>query len=415
MRQAVVFGAGAIGLGLLGDMLNRSGYSTKFVDVDDKIVSALHNQHSYSFNIVGPRTKVTKVTRVDAMGYSDRTVLDDTITDVDVVFTATTENALPSIAKAIAGGLVKRAKKREPLNIVSCENLLDTANLLRGYITRELADIKSNSDSHRIIDDAGFANTVISKMCKKSETPETSSSEPVCEGFNVFVEVEPEGNLMIDRTAMKGEKTDFQGSYLLDRARFEAECNRKTFAHNGGHALLAYLGALKGYSYIRESGLDDGIRAVFFKAIGEEMGQSLTSRYLEYFSSSDYKEYVNNIFSRMISPYLKDTVDRGTRSSIKKIGGQDARLVRAARFAVEQGVTPYYFCLSIAAALLLNKIGKSELDDALRNICNLDTTKDHKLTILFNRAYETLTNWQKLDFPNIEQYFKKSDYAAPLT
>ncbi len=415
MRQAVVFGAGAIGLGLLGDVLNRSGYCTKFVDVDDRIVSALHNQHTYSFNIVGPRTKVVKVTHVDTMGYSDKTVLENAVAEADVVFTATTENALPSIAKAVAGGLVKRAKNREPLNIVSCENLLDTANLLRSYVTRELVDAKLNGDSHCVVDDTGFANTVISKMCKKSETPETSSSTPVCEGLKVFIEVEPEGDLMINRSAMKGEEMDFQGSYLLDKARFGAECNRKTFAHNGGHALLAYLGALKGYSHIRESGLDDGIRSVFYKAISEEMRQSLTSRYPEYFSSSDFGEYVNNIFSRMISPYLKDTVERGIRSSIKKIGGYDARLVRAARFSVEQGVTPRYFCLTIAAALLLNKIRSPELDDALRNICNLEPEKDYELMALISRAYEKLTTWQNLNFPNLKQYLDESDYAAPLT
>jgi len=349
------------------------------------------------------------------MGYSDKTVLENAVAEADVVFTATTENALPSIAKAVAGGLVKRAKNREPLNIVSCENLLDTANLLRSYVTRELVDAKLNGDSHCVVDDTGFANTVISKMCKKSETPETSSSTPVCEGLKVFIEVEPEGDLMINRSAMKGEEMDFQGSYLLDKARFGAECNRKTFAHNGGHALLAYLGALKGYSHIRESGLDDGIRSVFYKAISEEMRQSLTSRYPEYFSSSDFGEYVNNIFSRMISPYLKDTVERGIRSSIKKIGGYDARLVRAARFSVEQGVTPRYFCLTIAAALLLNKIRSPELDDALRNICNLEPEKDYELMALISRAYEKLTTWQNLNFPNLKQYLDESDYAAPLT
>jgi mannitol-1-phosphate 5-dehydrogenase len=415
MRQALVFGAGAIGLGLLGGVLLRSGYCTKYVDVDDRIVSALHNQRCYSFNVVGPRTKVVEVAHVDAVGYSDRTALDNAVTDADVVFTATTENALPPIAKAIAGGLVKRAKNWRPLNIVSCENLQDTASLLKGYVTRELADTKMDGDSRRVIDDTGFANTIISKMCKKSETPEACSSEPVCEGLDVFVEVEPEGDFMIDQTAMKGEELGFKGPRLLDKARFSAECNRKTFAHNGGHALLAYLGALKGFIYIRESGLDNGIKVVFYRAIGEEMGRSLTSRYPEYFSSSGFGEYVDNIFIRMVSPYLKDTVDRGTRSSIKKISGNDARLTRAARFSVEQGVTPRYFCLTIAAALLLNRIGRSELSDALRNICNLDPIKDFGLMTLISKAYETLTGWQKLNFPDLKQFLDESDYETPLT
>jgi len=361
MRQAVVFGAGAIGLGLLGDLLSKSCYETTFVDIDEKIVSALHTHRSYRFNMVGSTPDIITVPHVDGLISTDETALAQAIARSEVIFTAAGGDALASIARVLAQGLVKRMDEWRPTNIVCSENLRDPAALLKAHVLRELSELALGDGAcNVVIGDIGFANTIISKMCKRSENCEAPSlCQPVAEGLNTVIEVERGGELLIDQAALVDPMLELAGAELLGPAEFAAERDKKTFAHNGGHAFLSYLGALKGYSYVRESGMDDGIRRVYHQAIVDEIGEALIRKYPDFLSRKKFGEYVDDVFSRMISPFLNDTIKRGVRSSIRKIGGHDARLTRAAKVAVEQGITPYAFCLVIAAALIMNNIGKA--------------------------------------------------------
>jgi len=406
MLQAIVFGAGAMGLGLLGDVLSRSKYAVRYVDIDERIVSTLHTHGRYRFNVVGPEPKVVTVEKVDGLSYANEPAITGAISGSDVVFTATGEAALPLIARTLAKGLVERMKRWRPINVVCCENLYDAAALLRGYVIEELSRLPWAQDDYKAkIEDVGYANAMISKMCKKTEyNPMTPSHQAIVEGSNVVIEVEAEGEIVTEREALVEPGMELVETLFLDSGKFEAERDKKVFAHNGGHALLAYLGALKNYSYIRESGMDNEIKAVFYRAIVDEIGKALIRRYPNYLNYNQFREYVNNLFSRMISPYLNDTVERGIRSSLKKIGGHDARLTRAARFSLEQGVTPQFFCVTIAAALIINNVETPELDRALLELCNLSPDKDSELISLITHAYETLTDWQKLKFPILKSH-----------
>jgi mannitol-1-phosphate 5-dehydrogenase len=408
----VVFGAGAIGLGLLGDILSKSNYEIKFVDVNERIISALHAYRSYQFNIVGPKPRAITVMHVDGLTYADKGVIKKAIADSEVVFTATGEDALSSIACVLAEGLIERTKRWRPLNVVCCENLHDSATLLKDHVMRRLGEFGSDIDACKVAEEVGFANTIVDKMCK-SETHQTVSSyEPITKGLDATIEVEQEGELTISQAALTEPEMKLVGVKYLDSTRFEAERNKKTFAHNGGHALLAYFGALKGHDYIRESGMDAGIKSVFYRAIANEIGKALVRKYPSYFGSEQFGEYVNNIFFRMVDPYFSDTIERGMRSSIRKIGGHDARLTRAAKFSIEQGIIPYNFCLIIAAALMLNHIQAAEIEHTLLQVCGIDPNKDPELATIIARAYETLKDWQRLRFPILSLYLDQAGYYA---
>ena len=56
---------------------------------------------------------------------------------------------------------------------------------------------------------------------------------------------------------------------MVPFAPFDFFIRRKLFMHNMSHALTAYLGAQKGYTYIWEAASDPEIRAVAESALSE--------------------------------------------------------------------------------------------------------------------------------------------------
>ncbi|MBT7161496.1 MAG: mannitol-1-phosphate 5-dehydrogenase, partial [Victivallales bacterium] len=46
-RNAVIFGAGNIGRGFIGQLFCESGYAVTFVDVDDELIQALNDRAEY--------------------------------------------------------------------------------------------------------------------------------------------------------------------------------------------------------------------------------------------------------------------------------------------------------------------------------------------------------------------------------
>jgi mannitol-1-phosphate 5-dehydrogenase len=50
--KALMFGAGNIGRGFLGQLLSESGYEVVFVDIDARIIAALNEQGSYRIRLV---------------------------------------------------------------------------------------------------------------------------------------------------------------------------------------------------------------------------------------------------------------------------------------------------------------------------------------------------------------------------
>lgn len=112
-KEAVIFGAGNIGRGFLGDLLNQSGYHTTFVDVDKHKIKLINQEKAYPLVVVSSDSKLEQmVNNVSAVSFDDTDKVTAAIVNADVILTAVGKGALSYVANSLAKGLIERVKQR---------------------------------------------------------------------------------------------------------------------------------------------------------------------------------------------------------------------------------------------------------------------------------------------------------------
>ncbi|MCK4401908.1 mannitol dehydrogenase, partial [bacterium] len=242
MKKAVQFGAGNIGRGFIGQLLFQSGYETTFIDVNDKVISAINLEGSYTINIVGENPSSLKVRNIRAINARDTKAAASELVSADIAVTAVGNSVLEKIAPLVANGLVERKKQNidKPLNIIICENLLDAGRIFRKYVMESLDKTMWDYAEKNL----GLVESVVSRMVPVVPR-DISEKDPL------YVAVEEYCTLPVDKKGFIGEIPDINGMVPYeDIAAYE---ERKIYTHNAGHSICAYLGYQKGYEFIWEA------------------------------------------------------------------------------------------------------------------------------------------------------------------
>ena len=137
-----MYGAGNIGRGFIGKVFSESGYDVCFVDVYKPVVDRLNIDKQYPVKIVSnEKQEEIIVKNVRAVNGIDIDAVALEILDADIMATAVGVNVLGRIVKPICEGLKKRHEhKKNPLNVIICENLIDADKYLRGLIEAEMGE-----------------------------------------------------------------------------------------------------------------------------------------------------------------------------------------------------------------------------------------------------------------------------------
>jgi len=135
-KDAVIFGAGNIGRGFIGQLFCESGYRVTFVDIDREIVEALNARGHYRLEAVFNETvESTDVGPVRAVLGTDTKAVARAVAEAAVGATAVGAGALQYIASPIATGIAARAERgAPPFNIIICENLKGAAAITRQLV-----------------------------------------------------------------------------------------------------------------------------------------------------------------------------------------------------------------------------------------------------------------------------------------
>ncbi|NND01197.1 MAG: mannitol-1-phosphate 5-dehydrogenase, partial [Acidimicrobiia bacterium] len=146
--KAVVFGAGNIGRGLVGEALADSGYTLTYVDADPGIVELLDARGQ--FDVVS--SEATKTVAIDGIiNAMDEDSVRAAIADADLVATAVGAPILKIVAPVIGAGLLDN--QRDNVNVIACENLHPNSGALRQHVI----DAAGEEAAAR----AGFPNVVV--------------------------------------------------------------------------------------------------------------------------------------------------------------------------------------------------------------------------------------------------------------
>lgn len=358
MKQAVQFGAGNIGRGFMGQLFFEAGYKTTFIEAVKDLAKALAEVKSYPLKILDAYSKQEldiRIENIDALHISEEEQAASAISVADVIGTAVGVKYLPSIAPLLAKGLVVR-KQRDggPVDIYLCENILDAAEQLETAVKGEL---DSEEERNWVEEHVGFVGTTVARMVPVID-PALREEEPL------LVVADSYHKLPYNGAAAKAAQPPIEGMYPV--SNFKAEVERKLFVYNLGHAGLAYLGYLKGFTYVHETVADRESFPIFSAAL-DESSQALLSLYPEDLDLEHHRELREDINVRYGNPMLKDTIKRVGRDPVRKLKPGD-RITGSINLCLQHGVFPRNIARVCAAALRYNEESDPEAQGLQRMI-----------------------------------------------
>jgi mannitol-1-phosphate 5-dehydrogenase len=385
-KSALMFGAGNVGRGFLGQLFSESGYDVVFVDIDEPLIAALNTRRGYTIRLVEDDwTGEVTVAPVRALHAEETDAVARALAEADLAATAVGVRALPHIAPLVAAGVARRAEEGvpAPLNIIVCENLKDAAATFRRMVDEHLpAAHQAYLQTH-----VGFVDTVIGRMVPPP-TPQMQTQDPS------LIVVEPYKELPVDRRGFAGPIPDIVGLEPTDN--FALYTARKLYIHNCGHAMLGYLGHLRGHAFGTQALEDAAIRPLFERALAESKHGIAAAHGAD---PAWLEAHIGDVTRRLANHALGDTIFRLARDPLRKLGPED-RLVGAARLVEKAEGTPEALSWGIAggycfddpddplAVTLQQRIAAEGLAAVLADVSGVEP--DEPLAALVRERYRRL-------------------------
>ena len=377
--KALVFGAGKIARGFVGQLLELSGWETTFVDINRDLVQALNEKGTYTVHILGDPSLNTDVTHYWAIALDDEAAIRQTLGEADLAFTSVGGKNLESVGAVIAAAW-KGVTRKKPLNFITCENWKDAGKVLENGIVKNLdgAD-KAYFEEHVAVSEGVIMRT----------GAEPSADQKAQEPLGVWVQNFWE--LPVNRDTFKGELPEVKGVYLMEH--FGHFLEQKMYTNNTSNAVIAYNGYLYGYEILPEAAVSPQIAPLL-----DEVYPEINAALVAELGVDPEKQaaLAKKARAKYSDPELVDRIIRNAKDPIRKLGPQD-RLIAPAHMALKHGIDPKVIIRTIAAALYydeltdesaveLKRLRETEgIPYILKNICKLDEKE-----VLYTRILEAV-------------------------
>jgi mannitol-1-phosphate 5-dehydrogenase len=416
----VGFGFGPIQAGLFVKEAFDSGNFSRIAvaEIDAELVEAVRaNNGSYFVNVAkSDGLEVIKIDDIEIYNpneQKDRGILLDALSHSTEIVTSlpsieSYDNIDAGVASLLAKGLENSSS---PATIVyAAEN--------NNYAAQILEEKVNSKTTEPIEHHVQYLNTVIGKMSQVvTETEEIQRKKltPVAPGIKRAFLVEEFSKILVTKCEIKDFKPAIE--VFIEKKDLLPFEEAKLYGHNAIHALLAYLGAYKGYTTMEELREDKKIMRIARDAFINESGASLIKKHSQVndvlFTESGYLAYAEDLLERMMNPHLGDTIERAGRDIKRKLGLQD-RIFGTMRLALEGGIEPANMALGAAAGIIallkepqevsnlpkhlsyetFGKPGREQLKEILELVWNGDSTKYRdRLIALTENAFTRLKDF----------------------
>jgi mannitol-1-phosphate 5-dehydrogenase len=382
-KLAVQFGAGNIGRGLMGQLLREAGFTIVFVDANASLVDQLNDRDSYPLRLLDAYSKSMHeltIAGFTALEAGNESSIGEAIASAHVVATAVGVANLDAIAPILAAGLCRRFRQNaEALDVYLCENVLGAAQLLSEKVMARLdGPARAWAQTH-----VGFVGTSVARIVGGAGA--RSSRDDA-----LLVIADAHRDIPYDGPGSRAGELNIDGLHPV--RNFKAEVERKIFTHNIGHAALAYLGYLRGHTYIHETFQDESVRSVFDGAL-DETTEALLRRYPDDLDRQEHMEIRKDVRVRFGNPLLKDDITRVAKDPLRKLG-RDDRIVGAAALCRSQGIILRHIAMVCAAALSYNcpqdagamqlqaMIQEQGIEDTLRQVSGVEPGSEFECEVV---------------------------------
>lgn len=332
MKRAVMIGAGQIGRGFIGMLLEQAGYHVVFADLNMEVIDDINTRHEYTVHLVDTQCVNTRVSNISAMSSLDPHLIGE-YEQCQLVCTAVGLTALPKIAGPIAKGIAARraAGSTEYLNVIACENAVRGSSQLKALVEQQL----SPEDLAYARQYVGFPDCAVDRIIPPAHGIE--AAEVVVEKYHEWD---------VEKKNFRGPLPEIAGMELVDD--LTAYLERKLFTLNGANVVTGAIAYLKGYRTVNEALKDEEIYSLVL-GLMEECSAMLEKRHG--FSPKSMADYRASLMQRFMNPYIIDEAVRVVREPMRKLSATD-RLVAPMNFAQSYGIaTPHYY-RGIASVLL---------------------------------------------------------------
>lgn len=354
-KRAVIFGAGKVAGGLLGQVLAASGYDILLIARRPEVIEAINRHRGYRLTVAGERAEHRTIRGCAALSIADHARVAAAVADADVVFTAVGVDNLADIAPAIAAGLWRRGQRpcAAPLNVIACENLPGAGAYLRQQIL-DAADPRAS-----LVVDAigGFAAALTHRIMIGGGVERGALAFTVNTVGGAY-------DLVIDAHGLKGAPPVLRGASLADD--FPAMVRRKLFLLNCAHATAAYLGYREGCRYVHEAMAHPRVAPVVRSALAEAR-DALAAKYPA--QAAAIAREAAAVLVCIADPHLADEIVRVARDPRRKLSPRE-RLVGPARLAAKRGLPYEHLARAIAAALAYDHPGDAQATAMQRAIAS---------------------------------------------
>ena len=330
---AVHFGAGNIGRGFIGALLQDAGYHVVFADVNQELIDSMKTLGSYTLTELAsvPKQKLYKNFQV-LNSVTETQELTQLIAKAEIVTASVGANVLGRIAPVIEAGLNQRTSQ-DKLVVMACENALGASEIIkRAMKDQQLANKR-----------AIFCNTAVDRIVPL----QVEHSEP-------DVAVEPFSEWIIESTPLEGRKLNLPGATFVED--LDPFIERKLYTVNTAHLAVTLVGQQFGHETVIEAMADSEVMPKVLAAI-QETSAALVRKHG--FEPAAHAAYVEKTLSRLSNPAIDDEIVRVGRDPLRKLSRYE-RLIGPAAYHAEHLGEPFALLEVIDAALSFQAPGDAE-------------------------------------------------------